>query len=71
MKEGNNLMSLFDDDKLIGQELSEYTLEAISGGVNRGLERLTVKCPVNNCDFECSTLAQLNHHMHSAHPERC
>lgn len=70
MKEGDYIMSYKDDD-FSGIELSEYTLETISGGVNSGLERLTVKCPVNGCEFECGTFAQLNHHMRLNHPERC
>ena len=60
-----------NNEKFCGVELSEYNLEAISGGVNGGLERLPVKCPVNNCDFECNTFAQMNHHMRTIHPERC
>ena len=57
--------------KNLGAELQENNLLNICGGINGGLDRMRVKCPVENCNFECNTFHEMNTHMRTTHPERC
>ena len=63
-----------EDCEDCGELLSEHMLRNYSGGLGAGfnnLSRLTVKCPVEGCFFECDTFGEMNLHMKYEHPERC
>ena len=47
-------------------ELTEEVMYTISGG--HDVSRLRAKCPVPGCDFECSSMTELNIHMRQVHP---
>ncbi|MBQ7578112.1 MAG: hypothetical protein IJT21_07605 [Synergistaceae bacterium] len=57
--------------KNYGIELTEDNLLNINGGINGGLDRMRVQCPVDGCNFECNTFHEMNIHMRTNHPERC
>ena len=47
-------------------EMPEEMLYTINGGTD--ISRLRAKCSVPGCNFECSTMTELNIHMKQCHP---